>query len=284
MWIALYNRLLHRAQGKCLCCTKGGTLPSANNDGAVYQIFSLIWLKMGRCEIISSLWQKFASRNGDASGSIIDFAKAEGANWVAERKNFFFRNAASIQATKACLWGQLHANLLERTNQRDYDIRVGFWSGAWKRFLFEGEGPFSDSTSNLDFVARNSLREALRTKIRNKPDHLDNYQPYLHAWLRVRSDFISTLEVLDKCDAQYQKYRADYLVAKTTKIFFRDVYWFLLDDDEFLNSEFGLLNEEEFRNLCFHAIGEEQFLNLCLETHDREGEVRPSDEYFFDKE
>nr|YP_009404865.1 hypothetical protein Lo_luk1Pt0327 [Lobelia lukwangulensis]ASA36850.1 hypothetical protein Lo_luk1Pt0327 [Lobelia lukwangulensis] len=259
--ISLYNGL---PKGKYLCYTKGA---SANNDSDVYEMFCVICLAMGRRGIVSTLLKKYASRNGAASGSIIDFAKAEGANWLSKRKNFFFRNANSIRATKACLWAELQCALLERTNETQYDIRVGFWSGAWKRFLFEGEEPFSDPASNLDLVARESLRDALRTNLRNKPDAIREYVPHVHAWLRVRMEFLRMLEVLDTCDKQYQKYRADYLVARVKKIKFRDLYWFLLGYDDFRNSH---LDEEQFVSGCLNLVGEEVFIEWCLKMHDAE--------------
>lgn len=184
-----------------------------------------------------------------------------------EKKNF--RNANSIHATKACLWAELQCALLERTNETQYDIRVGFWSGAWKRFLFESEAPFSASDSNLDLVARESLRDALRTNLRNKPYAIREYVPYVHTWLRVRMEFLQMLEVLDTCDKKYQKYRADYLVARV-KIQFRDLYWFLLGYDDFRNSHLDLLNEEQFVSVCLNLIGEEGFVEWCLELHDAE--------------
>nr|ASA37119.1 hypothetical protein Lo_mon1Pt0334 [Lobelia montana] len=269
--ISLYNGPMHLPKRKYLCYTKGGILPSDNNDGDVYEMFCLICLAMGRREIVSTLLKKFASRNGAASGSISDFAKAEGANWLSKRKKIFFRNANSIRATKACLWAELQCALLERTDERKYDIRVGFWSGAWKRFLFEGEEPFSNPASNLDLVARESLRDALRTNLRNKPYAIREYVPHVHAWLRVRVEFLRMLEVLDMCDAKYQKYRADYLVARVKKLYFRDLYWFLLGYEDFRNSHLDLLNEEQFVSLCLNLVGEEGFIDWCLDIYDKEG-------------
>lgn len=77
------------------------------------------------------------------------------------------------------------------------------------------------------------------------------------------------LEVLDTCDKKYQKYRADYLVARV-KIQFRDLYWFLLGYDDFRNSHLDLLNEEQFVSVCLNLIGEEGFVEWCLELHDAE--------------
>lgn len=268
--ISLYNGPLHLPKRKYLCETKGGILPSDNNARDVYEMFCVICLAMGRREIVSTLLENYASRNGDASGSIIDFAKAEGANWLWQKKKIFFRNANSIRATKACLWAELQCALLERTNETQYDIRVGFWSGAWKRFLFEGEETFSDPASNLDLVARESLRDALRTNLRNKLDAMREYVPHVHAWLRVRMEFLQMLEVLDTCDKKYQKDRADYLVARVKKIEFRDLYWFLRGYDDFRNSDLNLLNEEQFVSGCLNLVGEEVFIEWCLEMDDAE--------------
>nr|YP_009405492.1 hypothetical protein Lo_pet1Pt0300 [Lobelia petiolata]ASA37567.1 hypothetical protein Lo_pet1Pt0300 [Lobelia petiolata] len=263
--ISLYNGPLHLPKGKYLCYTKGGVLPSANNDRDAYEMFCVICLAMGRRGIVSTLLKKYASRNGAASGSIINFAKAEGANWLSKRKIFFFRNANSIRATKACLWAELQCALLERTNETQYDIRVGFWSGAWKRFLFEGEETFPYPAANLDLVAHESLRDALRTNLRNKPYAIREYVPHVHAWLRVRMEFLRMLEVLDTCDKKYQKYRADYLVARVKKIKFRDLYRFLLGYDDFRNSH---LDEEQFVSICLNLVGEEVFIEWCLKMHD----------------
>nr|YP_009406208.1 hypothetical protein Lo_tha1Pt0327 [Lobelia thapsoidea]ASA38640.1 hypothetical protein Lo_tha1Pt0327 [Lobelia thapsoidea] len=264
--ISLYNGPLHLPKGKYLCYTTGEILPSANNDGDVYEMFCVICLAMGRRGIVSTLLKKYASRNGDASGSRIEFAKAEGADWLSKRKKFFFRNENSIRATKACLWAELQCALLERTNETEYDIRVGFWSGAWKRFLFEGEETFSDSTSTLDLVARESLRDALRTNLRKKPDAIGEYVPHIHAWLRVRTEFLRMLEVLDTCDKKYQKDRADYLVARVAKIKFRALYKLFLVDEDFRNSH---LDEEQFVSVCLNLVDEELFIEWCLKLHDK---------------
>nr|YP_009404238.1 hypothetical protein Lo_beq1Pt0328 [Lobelia bequaertii]ASA35504.1 hypothetical protein Lo_beq1Pt0328 [Lobelia bequaertii] len=268
--ISLYNGPLHLPKRKYLCYTKGGILPSDNKDRDFYEIFCVICLEMGRREIISTLLKKYASQNGTASGSIIDFAKAEGANWLSKSKNIFFRNANSIRVTKACLWSELQCVLLERTTEMQYDIRVGFWSGAWKCFLFEGEEPFSNPTSDLDLVARESLRNALRTNLRNKPYAIREYVPHVHAWLRVRMEFGQMLKVLDACDKKYQKYCANYLVTRVKKKKFRDLYWFLLSYDDFRNSHLGLLSEEQFVSVCLDLVGEEGFIEWCLQMYDGE--------------
>lgn len=80
--ISLYNGPLHLPKRKYLCYTQGGILPSDNNARDVYEIFCVICLAMGRRGIVFTLLKKYASRNGAASGSIIDFSKAEGANWL----------------------------------------------------------------------------------------------------------------------------------------------------------------------------------------------------------
>nr|YP_009402868.1 hypothetical protein Ap_lon1Pt0329 [Apetahia longistigmata]ASA34061.1 hypothetical protein Ap_lon1Pt0329 [Apetahia longistigmata] len=265
--ISLSNGPLHLPKRKYLCYTKGA---SDNNARDVYEMFCVICLAMGRRGIVSTLLKKYASRNGAVSGSIIDFAKAEGGNWLLKRKKKFFRNENSIRATKACLWAELQCALLERTHETQYDIRVGFWSGAWKRFLFEGEETFSDTASNLDLVARESLRDALRTNLRNKPDAIREYVPHVHAWLRVRMEFLRMLEVLDTCDKKYQKDRADYLVERVKKIKFRDLYWFLRGYEDFRNSHLDLLNEEEFVSVCLNLVGEEVFIEWCLKMYDAE--------------
>nr|YP_009403315.1 hypothetical protein Dias_mi1Pt0325 [Diastatea micrantha]ASA34508.1 hypothetical protein Dias_mi1Pt0325 [Diastatea micrantha] len=280
--VGLYSGFLPRleivgtSRPKYRCYTKGGTLPSDNNDGAGYEIFCLICLTIGTRDIVSLLLKKYASRNGAASGSIIDFAKAEGARWVAKRKNFLFSNPNS---TKACLWAQLQATMLERTDERTYDIKVGFWSGAWKCFLFEGEEKSSDPTSNLDLVARESLRRTLRRTIRNQPDNLLHYEAHVHAWLRVRSDFLATREVLDKYDAHYQKQRADYLVMRAPKEYFRNLYRVGLGSDHFRHCP---LKEKKFVSDCFNLIGEEGFLNLCSRIDDEDTKVGDGDYDFLE--
>lgn len=266
--ISLYNGPLHLPKRKYLCDTKGGILPSDNNSRDVYEMFCVICLVTGRRGIVSTLLHKYASQNGNASGSLIAFAKAEGANWLWQKKKIFFRNENSIRATKACLWAELQCALLERTNETQYDIRVGFWSGAWKRFLFEGEETFSDPASNLDLVARESLRDALRTNLRNKPDASREYVPYVHAWLRVRMEFLQMLEVLDTCDKKYQTYRADYLVARVKKIKLRDLYWLWRDYEDYTNSHLDLITEEQFVSVCLNLIGEEVLIKWCLEMDD----------------
>lgn len=268
--ISLYNGPPKR---KYRCDTNGGILPpSDNNAKDVYEMFCVICIAMGRREIVSIVLNKYASRNGAASGSIIDFAKAEGANWLWQKKEIFFRNANSIRATKACLWAELQCALLERTNETQYDIRVGFWSGAWKRFLFKGEETFSDPASNLDLVARESLRDTLRdtlrTNLKNKPDAIREYVPHVHVWLRVRREFLQMLEVLDTCDKKYQKECADYLVARVKKIKFRNLYRLLCGNDDFRNSELDLLTEEQFVSLCLNLVDEEMFIEYCLKLYD----------------
>nr|YP_009404955.1 hypothetical protein Lo_mel1Pt0329 [Lobelia melliana]ASA36940.1 hypothetical protein Lo_mel1Pt0329 [Lobelia melliana] len=266
--ISLYNGPLHLPKRKYLCYTKG--LPLDNNHMDVYTMFCSICLVMGRRRIVSNLVKKYASRNGSASGSLIDFAKAEGANWLSKRKKIFFRNANSIRATKACLWAELQCALLERTNETQYDIRVAFWSGAWKQFLFEGEEPFFDPTSKLELVARESLRVALRNTLRNKPYASGEYVPHVHVWLRVRLEFVRMLKVLDTCDKKYQKDRADYLIATVQKKL-RDLYWFLLGYDDYRNSHLDLLNEDEFVSVCLNLIGEENLIDWCMEVYDEAG-------------
>nr|YP_009186601.1 unknown [Brighamia insignis]ALI30848.1 unknown [Brighamia insignis] len=265
--ISLYNGLLHLPKRKYLCYTNGGILPSDNNARDVYEMFCVICLAMGPRGLVSTVLKKYASRNGSASGSLIDFSKAEGADWLWKRKNFFLRNANCIRATKACLWAELQCALLERTNETQYDIRVGFWSGAWKRFLFAE--PFSAPACNLDWVARESLRDAIRTNLRNQPDAIREYVPHVHSWLRVRREFLQMLEVLDTCDKQYQNYRADFLIVRMKKQL-RDLYWFLRGYDDFRNSHLDLLNEEQFVSVCLDLVGEEAFIEWCLEMHDAE--------------
>nr|YP_009403551.1 hypothetical protein Hi_lon1Pt0318 [Hippobroma longiflora]ASA34744.1 hypothetical protein Hi_lon1Pt0318 [Hippobroma longiflora] len=298
-WMSLYNRPLHlanRKSRKSLCCTKGGTLPSDNNEEDF--IFFLLCVQMTPQKIVSNVWKQLASQNGDPGGRIIDFAQTLGASFVAKRKQIFFRNAKSIEVTKACLWVQLQSSFLEKMDEKQYDITVGFWSGAWKHCLFESKETGSDTTSNLDLVARESLRVALQKRIRNKPSSFQDYAPYVHAWLQVRSDFLHKLAILDKCDARYQKYHADNLIIKAINEFFRAPYWlreffrnFRWKEDKYALTCWNLVADKDFTKRCFKVedltkdlldslsicldlIAEEDLINKCFGVSDEQKELQ----------
>nr|YP_009403641.1 hypothetical protein Hy_tri1Pt0328 [Hypsela tridens]ASA34834.1 hypothetical protein Hy_tri1Pt0328 [Hypsela tridens] len=264
---SLSNRPLSRLKRNCVCYTSGGSSSSFNDT--YFEVFLEITLKLGDPEIIYRSWNTVRLGNGDNWQAILDYMKEEGANQVVQRHNFFFRNADSIAATKACLFAHLQGALLERTENTTYDITVAYWWGAWKQFLFEGTQPLPESVSNVDVVARNALRDVIECKLKNRPYTMQEYKPYVHAWLKLRDFLKRVLEILDRCDLHYQKTRADYLVTQIAKENFEALKSF---DTEFCFYPAGLSTEQKHLAICCKLFGDEGFLNLCLDLHDYEGD------------
>nr|YP_009405312.1 hypothetical protein Lo_num1Pt0329 [Pratia nummularia]ASA37387.1 hypothetical protein Lo_num1Pt0329 [Pratia nummularia] len=152
-WISIYNRPRYLPTRKYLCYTKGGTL---DPDEIVYDIFQKICLEMEDREIISRVLKYFGSCTGE---DLLNKVKVKGAGWFVKNKPSFLKSAYSIHTTKACLLAELHSAQLERTDQQESVLKVGFWYGAWKRFLFE---VFSDRSSNGELIARQSLYDTLQ--------------------------------------------------------------------------------------------------------------------------
>nr|YP_009339783.1 hypothetical protein Lo_inf1Pt0331 [Lobelia inflata]APQ39266.1 hypothetical protein Lo_inf1Pt0331 [Lobelia inflata] len=286
----------HLKKRKFLCYTNEGTLPSDNT--AQDEIFVEICVEMTPQKLLP----KFEKCAAWYKVSILDSVKSTGAAWVAARKTIFFRNPVTTQTARACLWVQLQASFLEKTEERQYDILVAFWSSAWKRFLFEEETFLSERKPDFNIVARDSLQAALETRIRHNPEPFREYAPYVYPWIRVRSEVLPKIEILDKCDARYQKSRADYLaVSVLHQMFFVDpnqmpawvgyycrknvvgaqefTLLHILDDDTFLKKCFNLepkykVHKEarDMMSTVLQIIPEGAFIRACFQIENAEKE------------
>nr|ASA38192.1 hypothetical protein Lo_spn2Pt0328 [Lobelia sp. 2 EBK-2017] len=153
--ISIYKRPRYILTRKYLCYTKRGT---PDREEFVYQVFVRICLQMPDREIIARMLKYFGSWKGE---ELLTLVKTQGADWLTMNKNFFFQNASYIKSTKVGIWTELQSSIVERTDQRKSVLKIGFWYGAWKRFLFE---LFSDQSDNLGVITRESLYDSLELK------------------------------------------------------------------------------------------------------------------------